>query len=395
MRRPAASSLACALLTALAAWQRPAAAEEDPDAVALYQEGVDLAKEGKYAEAIPKFEKAQEMGAPPVALYNIGKCYEALGKYDLAVSFYERYAGSPGVTDAAEVQKIVKTLEKKPSHVSIATEPPGAKVLEKVDEDSSLSHGVTPVEFSAEAGKHTYILVLEGYRKKEIEVEAGLGKPIDLTVELSAKIGGDGAGAGGGGGDGGGTEDGAHPLGISIEAGAGAVLHTYEHTGIQAGADASVEAGWRFSHGVDTGFSLGLRVDFRPYTMHGRDVVSWETVDVGALFTDILLTPGFQFRLHPRLGVEVTLPLGVAILAPIDRVARSMELDILGGYVHGGGLVLFDVGLGAALRVAIVKGLFLEIEPVRLHVLVPLTRWETGTKALCDIDMAVRLGWEV
>ena len=82
-------------------------AGDEEKAKELYQQAVDLAKDGRYTEAVPLFEEAYSLGAPPVALYNIGRCYESLGKFGLAVDYYQRYVAAPGVEDAAEVEEII------------------------------------------------------------------------------------------------------------------------------------------------------------------------------------------------------------------------------------------------------------------------------------------------
>ncbi|MBW2263695.1 MAG: hypothetical protein JRG91_17160, partial [Deltaproteobacteria bacterium] len=67
---------------------------------------------------------------------------------------------------------------------------------------------------------------------------------------------------------------------------------------------------------------------------------------------------------------------------------------LVGGYIVDGHASLFDIGLAVALRIAVVSGFYITVEPAHVHVLVPLRKWENGTKALVDLDVGARLGFE-
>jgi len=68
-----------------------------PQALALIKTGRRLESQGRYGEAI-KFYAAQEKRYPeerPFLEYRIGKCYERLGRYKLALSYFETVLNTP------------------------------------------------------------------------------------------------------------------------------------------------------------------------------------------------------------------------------------------------------------------------------------------------------------
>ena len=380
-RRTGAAGIALMLAGLALSPSSPASAEDKDVALALYQEAVDLAKEGKYEAAIVLFEKAHGLGAPPVVLYNIGKCYQDLGEIEKAVEHYERYVDAPGVEDTADVEAIIDELEATPSVVKIETIPSEATVYEILTDSTRQKLGTTPLEFVAEAGSHSYVIEKEGHKPKKIKLKTELGKPFDLEIKLTEKK----------------TEE-KEPvrpegpkLGLFFEAGGGASLHVFRGVGFAPGGEATVGIGWRFAKGLDTGFSVALRASFRPYRLSAVG----EDRAYRSLFTAILAVPAFQLKVHERLALEASVPLGLVVLSPIESIATTTEIELVGGTIQDGGIPLFDAGVGLALRIGIVSGLYAVIKPIHLHVLVPTTTWQNDTKALIDIDMGVLLGYEI
>lgn len=352
-------------------------------AVTLYQEAVELAKEEKYEAAILLFNEALEAGAPSVTYYNIAKCHESLGDLESAVDNYQAYLESPDATDVQEVQETIETLQATPSDVSIESEPEGVQVTEVLEDGNEEPLGQTPLQLQADAGAHTYRLSMEGYESSEVTVEAGLGKEQAVEVQLDE------------------VEPPPEPekpeppgdaLGVAVQVGGGASITAAKDLA-QPGGAVTLAAAYRFAHAVETGFAVGLRFDLRPFSLEGTDE-GGDAVYYPGLFTAIQAVPAYQFKVHRRLGVELSLPIGLAILNATRTVPSSATLDLVGGTIRGGGLVLFDVGLAAALRIWVVQGLFICAEPVRLHLMVPVTKWLSDNEVVAGVDFSVHVGWE-
>lgn len=163
------------------AWAKPPA-----KCVRLYREGDTLYRDGRYADAAARFEAAWSLCRPANAVRYLALCHEKLGKLDVAVDHYERYVALPEVApaDAAKVREKIAALRALPSRARVGSEPAGAQVF--VDDRAAGPRGRTPVEFDLAAGSHLVIAELEGHEPAEDRVEAGLGRPIELTLRLRA-----------------------------------------------------------------------------------------------------------------------------------------------------------------------------------------------------------------
>ncbi len=370
---------------------------EDAEAKKLYKKGVALAKQGEYEEAIEKFEEARTRGAPDETIFNIGKCYEALGLFYVAVQYYEEYLASPDAKMKDEIQATMKELALKPSTLTFTSEPPGAEVRQVLPDGSESKIGVTPFQHVAPSGDFQFAVHKEGFEKKVATITAGYGKPYDLRISLGAA-----------------TmtmevevvetvlkpekhEEAKPPvfprLGLAIDLGGGVALHPHQGTGFRASGVFSIGAAWRFTLGLVTGFAVGLRLDLKSLKLTGVEYVSGDGGSWDAKLVDVLVVPSYQVRVHERLAVEASVPVGIAMIVPPDGMPSTARIDLLGGYMDGT-LALFDAGVGLALRVQVVSGLHLVIEPVRLHVLVPLKKWPSGTGAIVDLDIAARAGFQ-
>jgi hypothetical protein len=377
------------------------AASKKSKAQKLYKKAVQAAKIGEYDEAIRFFEEARARGAPPVTLFNIGKCYEAMGEFYVAVDYYREYLTYPKAKKKAKIEKRIEELRIKPSVVTFDSIPVGAEVHEEHDDGTTKKLGMTPLELTVEAGDKTYYLIKKGFKTKRVRLDAGFGKPFPLEITLTPEV------------------EAAqielekalearqkkkkeyHPVGLYLEIGAGAALYPYtyveyesgtgtESLGFSAGADTSFGLGWRFAHGVSTGFALGLRGNFRTMTLR----LTGDGLSYTSLVAEVLAVPAFQVRLHEILGLELTLPLGIAWLVPGGGSNEDFRVDLVDGYIDGSNLMLLDVGFGAGLRFALARGLYLDLEPARIHLLVPLRSWQNDVKLLVDVDVGVRLGYE-
>ena len=80
------SVLLCVLFSAAPAWGQA----NDEEANRLFGEGRQLVREGKYAEACPKFEQAQSLRPGVGTLLNLGDCHERRGKTASALRTFEQ-----------------------------------------------------------------------------------------------------------------------------------------------------------------------------------------------------------------------------------------------------------------------------------------------------------------
>jgi hypothetical protein len=323
------------------------------------------------------------------------------------VDYYEQFLESPDAKKRKQVEEIIEELRIKPSVLVFTSEPSGAEVRQLLEDGTETKLGVTPFEHTAESGTFTFIVTKGGYGEKEVTIETGYGKPYDLEISLTeedvtvevidkSKTLADVSEP---------VEPEPEPepeprkpppsfpkVGLAVELGTGPALYPYPKVDFQAGGIFTFGLAYRLKHGVESGFSAGLRFTFRSYRLegtHGGDSREWDS-----LIIHILAVPGYQIRMHERLGLELTLPLGVAVIKPTDNLSESAWVDLVGGHISNGNVSLFDLGVGAALRIHVVSGLYIVVEPVRLHLLMPFKPWGNDTKVLVDLDIVARIGFE-
>lgn len=100
---------------------------------ALVRTGVRAFEDRKYRKAVRAFRAAYQLRADPTLLYNIGQCFERLGRIEDAIPYYEAYMAAPGTTsaDRSEALRRVRRLRQE------ARARARMRVLPKVEERSA------------------------------------------------------------------------------------------------------------------------------------------------------------------------------------------------------------------------------------------------------------------
>lgn len=102
----------CALVFVLG-FSTPASAQGDDDeatraaAASMYRLAVQQFKAGKFQQALDKLQEVYNLDPNPVILYNIGRCFEELGKLADAAEFFQKASADPELPGAllAEIGK--------------------------------------------------------------------------------------------------------------------------------------------------------------------------------------------------------------------------------------------------------------------------------------------------
>ncbi|HET7542943.1 MAG TPA: hypothetical protein VFK05_23885 [Polyangiaceae bacterium] len=181
----AQAGLLCAALLSNA---RPAHAEDQAAARALFDEGKKLLKSGAYEQACPKLEAASKLYTSVGILLNLGDCYEKLGRsasawtqFTEARSVAKRTNRSP---EEAEANRRLSAIENKLSRLTIrVSQPtPGLRVTRDGEEVAAGAWGVAvPVD----PGKHELHAEAEGYLGWTSTIEIGKSAP-PLTIDVPA-----------------------------------------------------------------------------------------------------------------------------------------------------------------------------------------------------------------
>jgi len=97
-----------------------AAGESEPGPIstadALNDEGTELYRARDYRRAVEKFLEAYALDGDPNLLFNVARCYDALGNVDAAIEKYEAFTRSPEVDreGRARAQVAIRRLQRPP-----------------------------------------------------------------------------------------------------------------------------------------------------------------------------------------------------------------------------------------------------------------------------------------
>lgn len=85
----------------------------------LNSEAIALYKEGKYKEALQKFNQAYQLKPNPVTLYNIARCYHNLGNLPSAMEYYKKYLKSRDKRMRKKVKGHIKKIKEEAKQINL------------------------------------------------------------------------------------------------------------------------------------------------------------------------------------------------------------------------------------------------------------------------------------
>jgi hypothetical protein len=149
-------------------------------AQSLFEEGVRLMKEKKYAEACPKLAESHKLEPGGGTVFNLAICLEEEGKLASAYVAYDEALGRAKKDNNAKRAQIVEqrmaALKPRLSRVTVSVAKPQAdEKLEIRFDGTPLGEQAWGVPFYADIGTHTITAEAPGYKpfKTELKVETG------------------------------------------------------------------------------------------------------------------------------------------------------------------------------------------------------------------------------
>lgn len=176
--------LCLALLAALPARAAPDATTK---ARAAFQAAQQLYTQGRFGDALEKFEEAQTLKAHPVIVFNIARCHEQLGALAKALEGYRTYLKQlPSAPDRdavrASMASLEKRLKKSAQPVTVSVEP--AESVVKIDGKRVLP---APDAVELPDGEHQLEVTAPGHEPLRRSFTLS-GKPLELSVALRALV---------------------------------------------------------------------------------------------------------------------------------------------------------------------------------------------------------------
>ncbi|MCK6552089.1 PEGA domain-containing protein [Myxococcota bacterium] len=160
-----------------------------PDA--QYQARVDAGRKayarGDYEGAIAEFKAAFDLKPQGGPLYNIGKSYEKMARYEEAIDYFQQYLDlDPKAGDRADVEELIrrlkKSLKERFQELSVSSDPPGADIY--LDDRNTGLQGQTNFRFKVTPGPHTLYLDLNGYEPVKRDFIMPDDKPLALDFKM-------------------------------------------------------------------------------------------------------------------------------------------------------------------------------------------------------------------
>ena len=186
-------ALLLAISVATSAAPPPAKPAENPaKAKELFGAGKKLYDQGKYGEAVLKFEEAYKARPHPIIFFNIGKCYELIGESGKgetgkALRAYRDYLrGVPDASDKAAVGDSIANLERKLKdrglqQVLVFADPATATI-----EIDGKPLGASPASTELTPGPHKLVARAEGYTPIERSFTMSAVRSQEVTINLAA-----------------------------------------------------------------------------------------------------------------------------------------------------------------------------------------------------------------
>lgn len=152
---------------------------------AHFDRGIELYKLASYEDAVAEFEAAYALQPHPVIFFNLGQCYEKLGRLTAAITSYRSYLDAlPNAPDRERVTAVIQNLKERLSRaaqpLTVNSAPAGATV-----ELDGQARGVTPWLSELAPGTYQLELSLEGHRPISRAVTTSGEQPTVVDVILT------------------------------------------------------------------------------------------------------------------------------------------------------------------------------------------------------------------
>ncbi len=152
-----------------------------------YEQGVDLYRNERYADAVRLFLEADALSPSAALSFNIARAYEKLADDAATLRWYRNYLRlNPEAPNADEVKQSVQTLslalaKKGIQQLTVLSMPTGATVA--ID---GRALGVTPLTLELKPGVHHAFITLRGFADAQRDFTLAAPSAIDLSFELNA-----------------------------------------------------------------------------------------------------------------------------------------------------------------------------------------------------------------
>lgn len=289
------------------------------EAIRSFQAGVEAYDRGDLDAAIRFFRESYEVHrGHPIALYNIGECYERLGEVELAVEHFERYVASEQVEERDQVYERIRNLRSRRAVFTLRSTPPGATVTVWDEAGNRLSEFpdiLTPGEVHLPPGTFVLRFDMAGMGARSQVVEGGVGRRVTLDVAMSEPVAPPDV-----------TAPGEWSVGpLHFGAYGGLAAHLNGAAEVFAASGFGVFGGYVLGEG-EWRFQIGGDLSFLPYGIDAGDRHFSSFVSISAV-------PGVRWALGDSLHLTGSLAAGLSLYVPPGN--REVVVPWVGHKVDG------------------------------------------------------------
>jgi hypothetical protein len=154
-------------------------------AAALFDEGMKLMDQGRYAEACPKLARSHQIAPTGGTVLNLGDCYERAGQYASAWSAYKQAAARAAEAGKKEFETMAldraKRIEPKLSRLTLKLARPleGMEIKRDGDPVSRAEWGVSAL---LDPGAHRFEVTAPGAKKWSTMISLSPGENKTLAI---------------------------------------------------------------------------------------------------------------------------------------------------------------------------------------------------------------------
>jgi len=178
------------LLGTLTAQAQPAPTPSESDvelAKSHYKTGELNYAAGKYADAASEFEEAYRLTAHGELLYNMGKCYDAIGDLRGALVAYRKFLDTVRASpDRPFVEKRAAELDKLVARIRITSSVAGSNVMLDGQRVGTTPLNLDVVEVNP--GEHTVDVAAEGYATYHDHMKLELSQTKHVDAKLISLV---------------------------------------------------------------------------------------------------------------------------------------------------------------------------------------------------------------
>ncbi len=162
--------------------------EQEEEVLHLLELAEEAYDDGQFRTALARFNEAYALFPHPDLLFRIGRCYEQLENYELAIQHYRHFLEEvPDARERGRIEQNISRLEERVgeqmSLVRIETFPIGASLY--VDDPDTAPVGETPRDITLRPGNYVIIIKKEGYETERQTVHLERGEQLRYQLRLT------------------------------------------------------------------------------------------------------------------------------------------------------------------------------------------------------------------